>query len=339
MTGHAELLPFDEAFRAVTAARGWQTALVFKSLGRWQSLSWSAVAEHVTRAAAGLAHLGVTRGGLVAIDGEVTPRLLIVAAAARTLGANIVAVPLRAGRSTLDALILDPRVQFVAGHGRETVAEWQQFSAGHRAVPILFDHVTPESKSPGEGVLTYQQLISLVPVPAEKVADTQKHDITKPRIIWFAETTDWAGGLDAALDVWLRQPVALALPESQRAASRDLIELQPDGWLASGATLASFQNAIDSRLPPPGHLLRRLIDAALAGGGAPWHALLRLALRRQSGLARAKSIHLASGETLAQDVQLFLERIGVTVSTAASAPSQTPHDRGEDPLVFALAAQ
>ena len=330
---------FLNSLRSVAAARGPQTALVFNSLGRWQKLSWSAVFGQVVRAAAGLAHLGVSRGGLVAIDGEITPRLLIVAAAARSLGAELVAVPLRADRSVLDGLILDPRVQFVAGHGREAVAEWQQFSKGRRAVPILFDHVTPESRSPGEGVLTYPQLVSLAqlakPGLAEGAAPVGRTAVTA----WFAETTDWADGLNTALDLWLTQSAALAIPESQRAAARDQAELQPNSWLASSATLQRFAGTVEFRLPPAGSILRRLVDAALAGGRAPWHGLLRLALRRQTGLSRASGVQLGHGQALPADTRLFFERLGVPVTSANAVPATVGVLAPEPELSLAVAAQ
>ncbi|MEJ1939206.1 hypothetical protein WDZ92_54095, partial [Nostoc sp. NIES-2111] len=200
--------------------------------------------------------------------------LLIVAAAARTLGAELVAVPLAASRARLDALILDPRVQFVAGHGRETVAEWQRFSEGHRRVPILFDHVTPESKSPAEGVFTFQHLTNLAPQPGWSAAAEPAKPHQKAKTLWFAETTDWEQGLETLLDRWVSEPVAVALPESARASERDRAELQPARWLASAGSLSRAASALTGRLPAVGRL-RRPIDRTLSGVRGPWHLALR----------------------------------------------------------------
>ena len=326
---------FLDRLLSAAVARGDQTALVFKSRGTWQALSWSAVLEQIGRAASGLSHLGVTPGGYVAFDGEITPRLLIVAAAAKAIGAELVAVPLAASRARLDALILDPRVQFVAGHGRETVAEWQRFSEGHRRVPILFDHVTPESKSPGEGVFTFQQLTSLALQPGWSASLAPAQDTRKARTLWFAETTDWEQGLDTLLDRWLGEAIAVALPESRRAADRDQAELEPDLWLASAVSLSRSATAFTERLPAVGQL-RRLIDATLAGGQAPWHAVLRFLLRRRTGLSRLSRIDLAPGQVAPAEAARFFGGLGLSLdgSTAPVVP-----DRLDEAIAYAVAAQ
>jgi hypothetical protein len=326
---------FLDRLLSAAVARGDRTALIFKSRGQWQTLSWSAALEQIGRAAAGLAHLGVTPGGYVAVDGEITPRLLIVAVAARAIGAELISVPLAANRERLDALILDPRVQFVAGHGRETVAEWQRFSEGHRRVPILFDHVTPESKSPGEGVFTFQQLTTLAPAPGWSVAAGPAQATDASDTLWFAETTDWEQGLDTLLETWLDRPVAVALPESRRAADRDQAELQPNLWLASAASLSRTATAIVARLPATGRL-RQLLDATLAGGRAPWHHLLRRLLRRRTGLARLSHIDLAPGQPAPTEALQLLGGLGLNLSGTA-APGAA--DRLEEAIAYAVAAQ
>lgn len=326
---------FLDRLLSAAVARGDRTALIFKSRGQWQTLSWSAVLEQIGRAAAGLAQLGVTPGGYVAVDGEITPRLLIVAAAARAIGAELVSVPLAASRERLDALILDPRVQFVAGHGRETVAEWQRFSEGHRRVPILFDHVTPESKSPGEGVFTFQQLTSLAPAPGWSVASAPAQATEAADTLWFAETTDWEQGLDMLLETWLTRPVAVALPESRRAADRDQAELKPNLWLASSASLLRTATGIEARLPATGRL-RQLLDATLAGGHAPWHQLLRYLLRRRTGLARLSRIDIAPGQSVPTKALNVFGGLGLNLSGAAAPVAA---DRLEEAIAYAVAAQ
>jgi len=335
MTAHTPHEFLDRLLSAAVA-RGDRAALIFKSRGQWQKLSWTAVLQQIGRAAAGLAHLGVAPGGYVAVDGEITPRLLIVAAAAKAIGAELVAVPLDANRDTLDALILDRRVQFVAGHGRETVAEWQRFSVGHRLVPILFDHVTPESKSPGEGVFTFQQLTSLAPAPGWSIAATGSHTAGDADTVWFAETTDWEQGLDTLIDLWLSRPVAVALPESRRAADRDQAELQSQLWLASAASLSRSAAGLLGRLPADGRL-RHLIDATLSGGRAPWHQLLRYLLRKRTGLARLSRIDLGAGQHVPSDASLIFGGLGLNLSGSAAEPAAA--GRLEEAVAFAVAAQ
>ena len=335
MTAHTPHEFLDRLLSAAVA-RGDRAALIFKSRGQWQKLSWTAVLQQIGPAAAGLAKLGVTSGGYVAVDGEITPPLLIVAIAAKAIGAELVSVPLAANRAQLDALILDQRVQFVAGHGRETVAEWQRFSEGHRRVPILFDHVTPESKSPGEGVFTFQQLTSLAPAPGWSVAATAARTAGHADAVWFAETTDWEQGLDTLIDLWLSRPVAVALPESRRAAGRDQAELQPQLWLASAASLSRSAAGLLGRLPAGGRL-RRLIDATLSGGHAPWHQLLRYLLRKRTGLARLTCIELGAGQHIASEDGRILSGLGLKLSGPVAEP--VAPDRLEEAIAFAVAAQ
>ncbi|WP_421696587.1 AMP-binding protein [Aestuariivirga sp.] len=297
-----------ERLLAVAKANERGTALVFKSRGAWQSLSWGQLLQEIDGAAAGLAKLGVSPGGLVAVDGEVTSRLLIVAAAAKSLGAHLVAVPLAASQEELDAIIANPAVQLVIGHGRETVAEWQRFAGRHRPVPIVFDHVTPDSRSPGEGIVTYAELLALAPRHGWSDAPVTRSLRLPTGLAWFEETTDWPGALESVLDHWLQPGTAVALPESHIAAARDRAEIQPTVWLASSRALERQAKSFQERLPDAGRVTRKLVDNALSPGAAPWSRFIRWKLRRQLGLGRiaAVHLHLAPGQAISENITGFL---------------------------------
>jgi long-chain acyl-CoA synthetase len=64
-----------------------RTAIRHKDLGIWQSWTWAEVAETVRAYAAGLAALGLQRGGKIAVIGYNRPRLYWTMAAAQWLGA------------------------------------------------------------------------------------------------------------------------------------------------------------------------------------------------------------------------------------------------------------
>src|SRR4051794_35404572 len=62
-----------------------RTAIRHKDLGIWQSWTWAEVAETVRAYAAGLAALGLQRGGKIAVIGYNRPRLYWTMAAAQWL--------------------------------------------------------------------------------------------------------------------------------------------------------------------------------------------------------------------------------------------------------------
>lgn len=92
MTQSEALNTFPKLLAHHAKTRGAKPAIREKSLGIWQTLSWSALAEEVGAIAGALAESGFRRGDHVALIGDNRPRLYAAMCAAQWLGG--VAVPL-----------------------------------------------------------------------------------------------------------------------------------------------------------------------------------------------------------------------------------------------------
>lgn len=284
--------PFLEQLFAAANHGAGDKALIFKYRGSWRSLTWRAALDEIDAIAAGLKKLGVTPGGTVAFDGEITVTLLLAAAATRAIGAQIRSVPLSASADDLDAIVLDPSVQLAVGQGRETVAEWSAASAGKRDIAIVLDHAVPDSRSPAENIVTIRQLRELAAKSgwASSIGSSRKQRAS--HIAWFEETTDWNSGLEIILSYWTTSRAPLALPETLIAATRDRSEMSPALWISSTERLEAAWLHASDRISAPDSLAGRLTRAALQGAAAPWHAYARARLRRSLGFRRLKQIDL-----------------------------------------------
>ena len=306
-TPHSASEETQFADRLIAAARRntGRPALLHKQRGNWVIRRWSDVLNEIDRLAGGLRHLGLSAGGQVVVDGEITARLFLVSAAIRALGGRILAVPVSASRLERDHVLDDPSVDLVIAQGRDTVAEWSAASHSRRRVPIIFDHATPDSRSPGEGIVTLARLRTL----GER-AEWSKDIPAGPRarslpVTWFEESTDWREGLDILLDHWVSSGEPVALPELLAAAARDRLELAPQNWIASRPRLEFNEGSIRDRLPDRKSVAGWLVDGALRGARAPWFSLTRGQLRNQLGLRRLTGIDIYPGHEPGRAPVLF----------------------------------
>lgn len=291
-TSHAlsQDISFLDRLIATVRRNAGQPALLHKRRGVWVVRCWADVLEEIDRLAGGLRHLGVSEGSRVAVDGEITARLLLSTAAIRAIGAEIVSVPLSASPEALDRVVADPTISLVIGQGRETVEEWSEATRNRRDVPIVFDHATPDSQPPRHGIVTLPLLKLLgKPFGWAKSVDRKPTDAKLP-VTWVEESTEWADGLEIVLDNWVSSGEPLALPELLAAAARDRREIAPQRWIASAARLQQNEAAIRERLPDRKSLSGWLVGGALTGATAPWFALTRALLRNRLGFRRLIAI-------------------------------------------------
>lgn len=280
-----------------------EPALLHKKRGVWVLRRWSHVLDEIDRLASGLKHLGLSPGGQVAVDGEVTAQLFLAAAAIRAAGGRILSIPLSASAAELDRVLDDPSVDLVIGQGRDAVARWSE--RNKRRIPIIFDHTTPDSRPPADGIVTLAHLRTLGE-PARWSANTVVPASSRSLpTTWFEESTDWFDGLDILLDHWVTSGEPVALPELQAAASRDRLELAPRNWIASPARLEFNERAFRERLPDRNSLAGRLVDGALRGARALWFSLMRYRLRNRLGLGRLAYIDVHLGHGAGRTPALF----------------------------------
>ncbi|MBK1867907.1 AMP-binding protein [Aestuariivirga sp. YIM B02566] len=335
-------ISFLDRLIATARRNAGQPALLHKRRGVWVVRRWADVLEEIDRLAGGLHHLGVSEGSRVAIDGEITARLLLSGAAIRAVGADIVSVPLSASPEELDRVVADPTISLVIGQGRETVEEWSEATRNRREVPIVFDHATPDSQPPRHGIVTLPLLKMLgKPFGWAKSVDRKPTD-TKLPVTWVEESTEWADGLDIVLDHWVSSGEPLALPELLAAATRDRREIAPQRWIASGSRLHQNDAAIRERLPARKSLSGWLVGGALKGGAAPWFALTRALLRNRLGFRRLIAI-TAPAETsspgLFGGLGLAFDNLGQPVQPARVVVSTPPKTYPRERLVAVAAAR
>ena len=152
---------FLQQLNAAHTAHRDHPALVYKWRGAWVALSWTEVLGEVETLALGLRSLGVGPGRIVGIDGELQGRFLLSAAAVKAVGASLLPLPLSASGAELRSLMSSGDVVAVIAQKRERVAEYSRVLRHGRSIPIIFDHVTPDARSPGAEILTFEQLRAL----------------------------------------------------------------------------------------------------------------------------------------------------------------------------------
>lgn len=305
-----EALFVDRLIATARRDRG-SPALLHKTRGAWVVRRWGEALDEIDRLAAGIRHLGLSAQGKVAVDGEITADLILVGAAIRAAGGHILSVPLSASGEELDRVLDDSAVDLVIGQGRDTVARWSE--RNRRQIPIIFDHATPDSRPPADGIVTLAALRTLGERKGwSKDVGVASRGRSLP-VTWFEESTDWREGLDILLDHWLASGEPVAVPELLAAASRDRLELAPQNWIASLARLERNERLIRERLPERKSLAGRLVEGALHGSRAPWFSLTRWRLRNRLGLGRLQAIDVHPGREPRRAPALF-HQFGVTLN-------------------------
>ena len=277
---------------ATAHARPEAIGLRHKSRGAWSAWSWRDIVAETACYAAALRHLGIGVGDVVALSGEIVPNVILLALAARTVGASTVALPRHVSPQALSAPQRQP-VRAVLVQRREALQPWIEAAGRSRAgIRIIFDHATPEGTSPHPAVLTIAALKNLAapdgPLPR---LEGRSGSANPGPSAWIEETTDWPHVFDMLFEAWLDEGLTLACPELQAAAARDRREIQPDRWIASQARLLAAAAEIGARLPPATGLTGRIVARALdpASGGLATR-LTRALLRRHLGLSNLAAI-------------------------------------------------
>lgn len=259
--------PTQTLDRLIEAARRdpKSSALRHKHRGAWDAWSWRSLVAAVDRFASGLRRHGVEAGSVVAFAGEVSPNFLIGALATRAIGAAVISIAPGAGTAAIAAALRGLPVRLAVVQGREALAEWiQAGQAAATSIPIVFDHVTPEGRSPHPSV---SPIASLRDHAAEQGwVETLGVSSSAPRrksTLWVEATTTWPDGLDIITDLWLVTGETLALPELLAASARDRFEIRPNRWIASSDRLIAATVEITGRLPSGGGPAARFVAHAM----------------------------------------------------------------------------
>lgn len=327
MTQHFASIGQDQFLsRLITTAkeRADTPALIHKQRGRWIFWRWRDALHEVDVLASGLRQLGLRPRRTAVVDGEVGANLFLVSAAVRAAGARLCPVALTATGDELVHILSDSTVGVVIAQGREALAEWNAAARSVRGVPIVFDHTTPDNRSPESGVVTFDELKRLGR-PANWAAGVQATRRNRPSVLtWFEESTDWTDGLDIILDHWVSTGTTIALPEVLVASSRDRFELRPRRWIASSVRIGANAQLIRDRLPGASSSGHSLVDGVLRGRRAPWHAATRWRIKKRIGLSRVHNIdvHLVPHSGVSSEDDSFFKGLGAPLRIAADARSK-----------------
>jgi len=314
-------------------------ALVHKHRGVWVTRHWRDVVGEIDRFAAGFRRLGVADGAAVAVEGEITARLFLVAAGALAAGARLRAVPPTVSAAERARVLADPSVAAVVAQGREAVAAWGDASEGGRQEPVVIDHATAGGRAPAPGVVTIEALRSMGETRGWEDCLRLGPAGRSARPSWVEESTGWVAGLDLLLDRWVDDGRPFALPELLAAAGRDRAEARPEVWIASVDRIEAAAAAIRERLPEPASLTGLLVAEALSNPRTPWSIATLGLVRRKLGLSRLDGVeaHPATRrEPSAETARLFA---GLGVPLSGHRPSRVrsgPRTAGEPARIAAL---
>ncbi|WP_158814681.1 AMP-binding protein [Methylocapsa sp. S129] len=272
-------------------------ALRHKHRGAWDAWSWYSIVVAVDRFASGLRRHGVEAGSVAAFAGEISPNFLLGALAARAIGAAVISIAPGAKTPEIAAVLRGLPVRVAIVQGREALAEWiQAGTAAGKSIPIVFDHVTPEGRSPHPSVLPIANLRDHAAEQgwAETLGAPSASSRRKPTL-WIEATTAWADGLNIIADLWLASGETLALPELLAASARDRFEIRPDRWIASSEQLTATSAEIAGRLPPNGGLAGRIVARAIGSTSRSASTAARFVkslLRYRLGLSRLNLVEV-----------------------------------------------
>lgn len=260
-------------------------ALRHKRRGRWKAWRWADVAREVDHLAAALRQHGFGPGSRLALSGAFEPTLLLLALAAAAAGGHAFGLSRDAEGAGLRRQLerLQPSHVFV--HSRAGATRVLAALAGTPGEVVLFSSQAAARREGQGRVLPLAGLYAGGPVAPARLAWRLAHAAPP---LWSEEGTEWEDGLRLLLAHWLDKGEGLAFPESRESATRDRRDVAPAGLLLSSARLAGLEHELESRLPPPGSLTRRVWDWAQGG-----HALgrrLRARVRRLSGLHRLRRV-------------------------------------------------
>ncbi|WP_460145537.1 AMP-binding protein [Pseudomonas sp. S2_A02] len=233
-----------------------QPALRHKRHGQWFVWRWIDVLRDVERLADGLRQQGFTEDSRLALSGAFEPDLLLLALAARHIGAELLTPPDNLDSEALHKALWRSRPTHAFVQGRQTQQLWI---------------------NQGLTLLNFADLFG----PADPAQRLNRWN--QDAQLWSEEGTQWQHGLTVLLEQWLTSGQSLAFPESPGSASRDRREVAPSGLLLSAERLQLLATEIDSRLAPNGTWRRRLCDWAIAHPEKGLQRLIKNRVRRLLG--------------------------------------------------------
>ena len=278
-------IPLAEILAAATQR---PAAEAFQHRRRSAWVTWT-LGEVRTRAEALAAALERSQPAprLVAISGDYTPNLVLIALAAAQAGARVVVLPPTVSRAALMEWLgaEQPELAFVGL--REQIGIWRAaLRQTGLTTAILADIRLPWGQPRHGGVLSTTELLG-PPPPGGANAP-------RGALVWIEEGTEWAEGLSYILHTAAHTERVLAFPESRAAAARDRRAAQPVDFALSAAHHRQVQEDLAARLPAGRGATARAISAALsaAAGGRPglFDRWLLHRLRRPLGLARLRKV-------------------------------------------------
>lgn len=327
-------------------------ALRHKRLGVWQQRSWRQAADEVHRLATALRASGFGEGATLAIVSHPRPEALLAALAAQWLGGVAALLdPLEAAAGQIEVLgQLQPQAVFAEGL---LEIERLQSSALTPALVIYADGRGVASLNPaGLALADYAQLALRetdcpwpVQAHAERTAfafyryaasgQIEQQRITHAELLQQGQRLVLAEKLNEQeealaarafaasgqarylLAPWLIAGFCLNFPENLATRDNDRRELGPTLVAGTAQTYGRLHELVQSRLPQPGSVQRRLVDWALAKQpGAVRRVLgewlVRRPLRDVIGFTRTRA-PLLVGEPLPMDTLTFFAALGIEV--------------------------
>jgi len=345
---HAQPATLPAAIAAQAAIRPDAPALRHKRLGIWHVLTWRQLAARVAGLAQGLARRGVGRGTELVLLAHPREESLLLCLAAQTLGATAVPVDPLQPRERLQALLASLGPRFVFADDQRMVdqvlaavpapdllvyADARGLARYRHAALLSCAALAEEGAAPayvpaaGDTAFVFYRLDGDDRLEAQRhthrdlLAEARtlvRHEALSAREEALAARVFSGGGVARyLLGSWLVAGFTLNFPESPDTRDNDRRELGPTLVLGTCATYARVAQLAFDGLPPPGTLVRRMVDAALSPAAGPLarfmgHWLVRRPLRDVLGFARLRT-PLLVGDALDARTAALLHALRVDV--------------------------
>ncbi|HWL71392.1 MAG TPA: AMP-binding protein [Geminicoccus sp.] len=284
--------------------------------GRWRQWSWRDLRTEADRLSQGLRAYRIGPGHTVAAQGELEPRLLLLALSARLLGARVVAVPLNEPPDRIHLLAGGRNVRHVI-LGAGSAGTWLAAPTS----PVLFTTRDEE--------LSHRRIVPYRLVRAGWGGrEAHARGVLLPgrggHTVWLEESTDWSAAPDAVLRYWLDLGVGMTLPASLNLALADRRQIRPRVLLLSRHRLRVLEDTLRAALP------ERFSSLAAA------RLLQRLGLDRVVGVEVLDDAGLPLRTSmLPSGARQWLARLGIPLADEQDR-GQLPAQGADNPLILPL---